>query len=494
MRLFGVLEEITNTFVISKIESKLPILIFNEWGGIVIEEDLRDKPAKEKFQRFMTFMEFSKEKIEYLTSEVRCRGDVNYVTGIPILDTKHEDMDEAAAELRKLRGIIYKKIRRMKSEKEIRRNVNTYKRTVDKFVDRFGNILTKSEREIWHRKKSRTFQDVLAYCEENKNRSNQGGGDDSSQSHQSFENISEESALDVDELFDSTEAITKKVDELPDVPVGELDTSSDTIDEEIRIRLSKLEVPEEVELVAVANTADEEIENRLLRLKFFRQTWCAKPSQTREVAVRESNALRVEPGLPTPQSRSSSAPALSQPNFLSSSDQNLLQSQPCDCMNVVTTLVEEVRAPKYKQAKDRVQQNSDMAAVNNPNMMGLQRVVLVLVITFLKLLCQPKFKLRLQFVPASHYSISASDPCTTQNVTTTASTTSGNNSVLSSMKRLCGRVQDVVQGVVVDCKVRLGRMLRRNMGTVMNSFAQLMMVCAKKFENAAEKIKPDENE
>ena len=376
---------------------------------------------------------------------------------------KLEEMESAASELRKLRGMIYKKIRRSKPEEEIGRNVNMYKKKVDKFVDRFGNILTKSERKIWHRKKSRTSQDVLDYCEENKNRFNQGGS-----------------------YVSSPRALPMKVEEL--------DTSSDTIDEEIRIRLSKLEVPEEVELVAVANTADEEIENRLLRLKFFRQTWCAKPSQTREVAVRESNALRVEPGLPTPQSRSSSAVALFQPNFPSSSDQNLLQSQPCDCMNVVTTLVEEVRAPKYKHAKDRVQQNSDMAAVNNPNMMGLQRVVLVLVITFLKLLCQPKFKLRLQFVPASHYSISASDPCTTQNVTTTASTTSGNNSVLSSMKRLCGRVQDVVQGVVVDCKVRLGRMLRRNMGTVMNSFAQLMMVCAKKFENAAEKIKPDENE
>ena len=184
---------------------------------------------------------------------------------------------------------------------------------------------------------------------------------------------------------------------------------------------------------------------------------------------------------------------LPQTNFPSSSDQNLLQSQPCDCMNVVTTLVEEVRAPKYKQAKDRVQQNSDMAAVNNPNMMGLQRVVLVLVITFLKLLCQPKFKLRLQFVPASHYSISASDPCTTQNVTTTASTTSGNNSVLSSMKRLCGRVQDVVQGVVVDCKASLGEMLQRIVGTVRKSSSHLMIACAKNIERAAEKINTDEN-
>ena len=169
-------------------------------------------------------------------------------------------------------------------------------------------------------------------------------------------------------------------------------------------------------------------------------------------------------------------------------------------MNVVNTLVEEVRASRDEQAKvwDRVQQNCYMAPANNPNMMNLQQVVLVLILTFLKLLCQPKFKSRLQFVPASHYSISASDPCTTQNVTTNASTTSGNNSVLSSMKRfkvvLCGRVRDFVQGMVVDCKTRMGRMLRSKLRTVLNSSAQIITACVKKFEIAAEKIKPDENE
>ena len=46
----------------------------------------------------------------------------------------------------------------------------------------------------------------------------------------------------------------------------------------------------------------------------------------------------------------------------------------------------------------------------------------------------------------------------------------------------------------MDCKARLGRMLRSEMGTVMNSSGHLMTACGKKFENAAEKIKPDENE
>ena len=272
-----------------------------------------------------------------------------------------------------------------------------------------------------------------------------------------------------------------------------MDTSSDTIDEEIRIRLLKLkEVPEEVEMVAEANPADEEIENRLLRLKFFRQTWCAKSSLPGEVAVRESIALKVESCLATPQSPCSSAPALSQPNFPSSSAQNLPQSQPCDCMN---TLVEEVRALRDEQTKDRVQQNSDLAPANNTNMMNLQGVVLVLVLTFLKLLCHPKFKLRLQFVPATDYSF----PSTAQSVTSTptASTTSGYSSVLSSMNRfnlvLSGRVRDEMQGVVVDYKARLVEMLQRNVGTVRNTSAQFMTTCAKMFEKASEKIKTDEN-
>ena len=93
-------------------------------------------------------------------------------------------------------------------------------------------------------------------------------------------------------------------------------------------------------------------------------------------------------------------------------------------------------------------------------------------------------------MPASNYSISY--PSTTHNVTITASNTSGNNSVLSSMKKiklvvLCGRVKAVVKGVGVACKARLGKMLRKNVRTFRTA-------CAKKFEKAAEKIKPDENE
>ena len=89
-------------------ESKLPILISIDWSKIVAEEEIDYKTSKEKFESFMKFSKLAKQRIEYLTSGARCCGDVNFVTGVATAVAKHEELESAASELRKLRGAIYR--------------------------------------------------------------------------------------------------------------------------------------------------------------------------------------------------------------------------------------------------------------------------------------------------------------------------------------------------------------------------------------------------
>ena len=98
-------------------------------------------------------------------------------------------------------------------------------------------------------------------------------------------------------------------------------------------------------------------------------------------------------------------------------------------------------------------------------MVDLQGVVLVLVLTFLKLLCHPKFRLRLQFVPPNHsYQSDITTACSVP-TTTMSNSTNIYSSVLSAVKgsRLvlvwCN-VSDQVQGAIRNCRARLGLLLR----------------------------------
>ena len=54
-------------------------------------------------------MSLSKERIEYLTHNVRKCSGVNYVTGQASPVAKMEGMDTAASKLRTFRGMIYGK-------------------------------------------------------------------------------------------------------------------------------------------------------------------------------------------------------------------------------------------------------------------------------------------------------------------------------------------------------------------------------------------------
>ena len=112
LKSLNVLEEITNVFMMRKIESKLPFKICNDWVKILFDEELLEKSSKERFLRFMTFMDFSSEVIQYLTAPIRYNGDFNYVTGTSTSVNSQKNFEKAALELRKLRGMIYRKVKR----------------------------------------------------------------------------------------------------------------------------------------------------------------------------------------------------------------------------------------------------------------------------------------------------------------------------------------------------------------------------------------------
>ena len=55
-----IVDEIANATIISKLETKLPVIIYKDWSDLVIEGDLDDKSSKVKFERFLSFL--SKKK------------------------------------------------------------------------------------------------------------------------------------------------------------------------------------------------------------------------------------------------------------------------------------------------------------------------------------------------------------------------------------------------------------------------------------------------
>ena len=170
------LEEISNFTVIGKLENMLPSNISQRWVETVIDEKLTNKSSKEMFTRLMSFLDTSKEMVKYFRGTRK--DNVNFVTGIANPTTRKVMMDKVASELRKLRGIIYRKIKRKKPEEELYRTVQNYMVRVDKFVNKFRKVLTKSEKKIWQNKKSQTYQDILDYCADNRGNS-----------QSSFENI-----------------------------------------------------------------------------------------------------------------------------------------------------------------------------------------------------------------------------------------------------------------------------------------------------------------
>ena len=144
----GYMDEVGKLIFISKIESKLPMVISFEWRKTYFVEVINLESSMEKLKKFMSFLSLSKERIEYLTHDARKCSGVNYVTGQATPVTEKEDMDTAATELRKFRGMIYRKIKRSKPVKELRGNVNSYKRKVDQFLDQYGSLLTQTEHQI----------------------------------------------------------------------------------------------------------------------------------------------------------------------------------------------------------------------------------------------------------------------------------------------------------------------------------------------------------
>ena len=151
----GYMDEVGNLTFISKLESKLPMVIRFDWSKTYFEERIHLESSMEKLKKFMSFLSLSKESIEYLTHEVRKDKDINFVMGqVSPQVTKKEDMDTAASKLRKFRGMIYRKIKRRKPVKEVQGNINSYKFKVDKFIVQFGSLLTEDEHQIWADKKS----------------------------------------------------------------------------------------------------------------------------------------------------------------------------------------------------------------------------------------------------------------------------------------------------------------------------------------------------
>ena len=166
-----------------------------------------------------------------------------------------------------------------------------------------------------------------------------------------------------------------------------------------------------------------------------------------------------------------------------SSDQNLAQSlSSCNCM---------VNTPN--KASVSMQQNTNMVPNTFPDLMNLQGMVLVLVLTILKLLHYPKFRPKLHYVPAPFPSHPVSNLETT-NITTTKPHTdiSGKSSVLSSIKKTrcvvwCGKVRGLVQGFVMGCKAGL----KEKVNLLRNVSAWLLRVFADKLMKFAEKIETE---
>ena len=83
-----IVDEIANATVISKLESKLPVIIYKDWSDLVIEECYDEKPSREKFNNFMSFLSKKKKVVEYQLSDARnntgfkAQTQSSYVTGL----------------------------------------------------------------------------------------------------------------------------------------------------------------------------------------------------------------------------------------------------------------------------------------------------------------------------------------------------------------------------------------------------------------------------
>ena len=439
------LQEISNAFFISMLESKLPPRIMYEWSTIVVEEEL-ETTSKEAFERLQTFLARVKKRVEYATANIwRCEG-IEFVTGVSAPVSKQAKMNKAAFELRKMRGMIYRKIKRRKPTKKVNETVHFYKMRVDEFLDKFGSLLSEAEHKIWESKKSRTSQDVSDYCE---HISNGYDSDVSSLCVEQVESSSEESASENEQL-NSTTGIEASFGKPHEVHDDVLVTEANSIDEDIETRLLQLSLPDVPEDEEFTNPIDDEIETRLLRLKFFRKTWCKEANQKTDKRVEVPSVVKsseISKHSSGTTSQSSGSPV---PESPPSSVQNLAQSVPsCNCMKNTSN-----------QTKVMKQQNTNTNMVPDkiPDLTSMQGMVLVLVLTILKLLNHPKCRPRLSYVPAPFPSQSYSDLETT-NSSTTKPIISGKRSLLSMLKKSrcverCGNVRELVKKVVFGYKTR----------------------------------------
>ena len=303
--------------------------------------------------------------------------------------------------------------------------------------------------------------------------------DNSSQFHEEVESSSEASASQSEQFISTKvwEIDFEKISEVPEAVVVTKDSSVDDIENRL-LQLRLPDIPEDEE--EVVNPIDEDIEARLVRLKFFRKTWCRDLSQKTDTQVEAHSVADIQEivvhspdisPLGTPLSSyspRSQFPTSSDPQspIPTSSDQNLAQSlSSCNCM---------VNTPN--KASVSMQQNTNMVPNTFPDLMNLQGMVLVLVLTILKLLHYPKFRPKLHYVPAPFPSHPFSNLETT-NITTTKPHTdiSGKSSVLSSIKKTrcvvwCGNVRGLVQG--------------REFSTVSGSLAKHCEKFAEKVETA----------
>ena len=463
----GYMDEVGNLTFISKLESKLPMVIRFDWSKTYFEERIHLESSMEKLKKFMSFLSLSKESIEYLTHEVRKDKDINFVMGqVSPQVTKKEDMDRAAFELRKLRGTIYRKIKVEKSEEELKRTVKNYKIRVNKFVNRFRKVLTKSEKKIWIKKKNKTYNDVLDYCQRS-----QGYSQNSERDNRLSESTSNQGATEVNVGHNILNQSVGKLNEpfgniletLPDVPRNEPGSNNIT-DEDLIRRLGKLKNLPNAEMLE-ETSVDDEIEARLIRLKFFRKTWCKQPSHKEKASEQEPLVQSSEHQTRETYTTSSIPQASSsKPGYIPSTSEGKLKS--CECMAKLKTF------------------NID----SSPNLVDIQGVVLVLVLTFLKLLCHPQFRLRLQFAPAHYFS--QADSAAACSVPLTTMTHSTYSSVFSAVKgarwmMIWDNVYDQLQGVIRNCKVKLCILLRDKVKAVKKCSAKKIVKCAEKVAQVA---------
>ena len=82
------IEEVANATVIGKLESKLPVVVNQEWTRAVIKEKYDKKLSKEKYEYFMKFLAEQKEMVKYHMSDARSsvghktQTQTSFVTGL----------------------------------------------------------------------------------------------------------------------------------------------------------------------------------------------------------------------------------------------------------------------------------------------------------------------------------------------------------------------------------------------------------------------------